>query len=181
MDPTIRRPDICMDPKVTLLVEEKSLLDNDVKEEDDVMLEFPETSLNLNSVKGFKEKKKEIKYLKLKAEAIKELRNALKIFKPEELKLNHSVVLFCCQIVEDLFTSRQKGRFKKDVVIEVCKEFFDEKHQVVSMVIDLVFDKIIKSSFIRRNKNKIKSIGFFLLEKISPNLQTFSQSKLRAL
>jgi hypothetical protein len=179
MDPVIRRPEILPDPVVNLIVEEKLLI-ADVKQAD-LMFEFPETNLNLDSVKGFKQKKKEIKYLKLKSEAIRELRNALQIFKPEELKLNHSVVLFCCQIVEDLFTSKQKGYLKKDVVIEVCKDFFDGKHEVVEMVVDLVFDKIIKTSFIRRNKNKIKSVGFFLLEKISPNLQTFSQSKLRAL
>lgn len=142
---------------------------------------LPEPKLNLSSVKGYKEKKKEIKYLKMRAEAIAELKSSLKIFNKEELVLNHSVVLFCCQIVEDLFTSKKKGDIKKGIVIEVCKEFFEEKEEVVEMVIDLVFDKIVKTSFMRRNKNKIKSAGFFLLEKISPNLQGLSQSKLKAL
>lgn len=140
-----------------------------------------ESNLNLSSVKGYKEKKKLIKYQKLKVEAITELRNALKIFNKEELKLNHSVVLFCCQIVEDLFTSKGKGAIKKEVVVEVCKDFFDGNANVVEMVVDLVFDKITKTTMLRRNKNKLKSIGFFLLEKITPNLQTLSTSKLKAL
>jgi hypothetical protein len=174
MDPIVRRPD-----PVEMVIEEKELV-ADVKREEQ-MIEFPETNLNLDSVKGFREKKKELKYMKLKAEAIKELKNSLKIFHPDELKLNHSVVLFCCQIVEDLFTSKAKGHIKKDVVIEVCKEYFHEKEEVVEMVIDLVFDKIVKTSFLRRNKNKIKSVGFFLLDKLSPDLSNFSASKLKAL
>jgi hypothetical protein len=109
------------------------------------------------------------------------LRKALKIFNKEELKLNHSVVLFCCQIVEDLFTSKEKGVIKKEVVVEVCKDFFDGNTSVVEMVVDLVFEKITKTTMLRRNKNKLKSIGFFLLEKITPNLQTLSTSKLKAL
>lgn len=176
-EPVIKRKDAMSSNSITLLVSED--LKSDDAEPDQI--QFIETNLNLNSVKGYKDKKKELKYLKLKQEAVNELKKALKIFSAEELALNHSVVLFCCQIVEDLFTSRQKGQFKKDVVIEVCKDFFHNKTDVVEMVIDLVFEKIIKSSFLRRNKNKMKSIGFFLLEKISPNLQTFSQSKLRAL
>jgi hypothetical protein len=143
--------------------------------------QLPEPKLNLSSVKGYKEKKKALKYLKMRAEAVAELKSSLKIFNKEELILNHSVVLFCCQIVEDLFTSKGKGEIKKSIVIEVCKEFFEEKEEVVDMVIDLVFDKIIKTSFMRRNKNKIKSAGFFLMEKISPDLPSLSQSKLRAL
>ena len=162
-------------------VQEKETVALVVSEQDDTLINFPETNLNLSSVKGYREKRKEFKYMKMKQEAVHELKNSLKIFKKEELKLNHSVVLFCCQIVEDLFTSKQKGKIKKEVVIEVCKEFFEDKIDVVEMVIDLVFDKVVKSSFIRRNKNKIKSVGFFLLEKISPNLQTLSQSRLKAL
>jgi hypothetical protein len=168
IDQTIRRP--------VEVIEESS----DVKAVD-IESEVVKSNLNLSSVKGYREKKKQLKYLKLKNEAINELKNALKIFNKDELTLNHSVVLFCCQIVEDLFTSKSKGKIKRDVVIEVCKEYFEDKASVVEMVIDLVFDKIIKTTFVRRNKNKLKSIGFFLLEKITPNLQTLSASKLKAL
>jgi hypothetical protein len=148
----------------------------------EVKVEEPvKSSLNLSSVKGYREKKKELKYLKIKNEAILELRNALKIFNKEELTLNHSVVLFCCQIVEDLFTSKGKGEIKKQVVVEVCREFFDDKTSLVEMVIDLIFEKVTKTTLFRRNKNKLKSIGFFLLEKITPNLQSLSTSKLKAL
>lgn len=178
MDSVIKRS---VEPLVETEEQEQNNLEIIVKEDDNKLLSFPETNLNLSSVKGYREKRKEIKYLKMKNEAVNELKNSLKIFKKEELKLNHSVVLFCCQIVEDLFTSKQKGKIKKEVVIDVCKEFFEDKVEVVEMVIDLVFDKVIKSSFLRRNKNKLKSVGFFLLEKISPNLQTLSASRLKAL
>jgi len=176
-EPVIKRKDSVSE------TEPISLLMNELVKSDDenAVVDLTQTHLNLDSVKGYREKRKEIKYLKIKQEAVNELKKALKIFNANELALNHSVVLFCCQIVEDLFTSSKKGHFKKAVVIDVCREYFENKTEVVEMVIDLVFDKIVKSSFLRRNKNKIKSIGFFLLEKISPNLQNFSQSKLRAL
>jgi hypothetical protein len=176
MEPKIVRRDL-----IPIVIETEEIHLPEKKEEvleESVVIK---SNLNLNSVKGYKEKKKQIKYSKLKNEAILELRNALKIFNKDELDLNHSVVLFCCQIVEDLFTSSGKGQIKKEVVVEVCKEFFDGKESVVEMVVDLVFDKITKTTFFRRNKNKLKSIGFFLLEKVTPNLQSLSSSKLRAL
>lgn len=178
MEPKIVRRDIppveevCEKEEVILPVEDTATVD-----ENQIM----KSNLNLSSVRGYKEKKKQLKYLKLKNEAIVELRNALKIFNKDELALNHSVVLFCCQIVEDLFTSSGKGDIKKAVVLEVCKDFFDGKTNVVEMVIDLVFEKVTKTTMFRRNKNKLKSIGFFLLDKITPNLQTLSTSKLKAL
>jgi len=175
MEPKIVRRDIpppIEEKEVILQVEESEAPDEN---------QIIKSNLNLSSVRGYKEKKKQLKYLKLKNEAIMELRNALKIFNKDELALNHSVVLFCCQIVEDLFTSAGKGDIKKAVVLEVCKDFFDGKTNVVEMVIDLVFEKVTKTTMFRRNKNKLKSIGFFLLEKITPNLQTLSTSKLKAL
>jgi len=179
LEPTIIRRDLLLPKEVESIKEQAVQLESPKVE---IKVEEPvKSNLNLSSVKGYREKKKELKYLKIKNEAILELRNALKIFNKEELSLNHSVVLFCCQIVEDLFTSKGKGEIKKEVVIEVCKEFFDDKASVVEMVIDLVFEKITKTTMFRRNKNKIKSIGFFLLEKITPNLQSLSTSKLKAL
>jgi len=179
LEPTIIRRDLLLSKEVESIKEQAVQLESPKVE---IKVEEPvKSNLNLSSVKGYREKKKELKYLKIKNEAILELRNALKIFNKEELSLNHSVVLFCCQIVEDLFTSKGKGEIKKEVVIEVCKEFFDEKASLVEMVIDLVFEKVTKTTMFRRNKNKIKSIGFFLLEKITPNLQSLSTSKLKAL
>lgn len=179
LEPTIIRRDLLLPQEVESVKEQAVQLELPKVE---TKVEEPvKSNLNLSSVKGYREKKKELKYLKIKNEAILELRNALKIFNKDELCLNHSVVLFCCQIVEDLFTSKGKGQIKKEVVLEVCKEFFDNKDSVVEMVIDLVFEKVTKTTLFRRNKNKIKSIGFFLLEKITPNLQSLSTSKLKAL
>lgn len=179
LEPTIIRRDLLLPQEVESVKEQAVQLELPKVE---TKVEEPvKSNLNLSSVKGYREKKKELKYLKIKNEAILELRNALKIFNKDELCLNHSVVLFCCQIVEDLFTSKGKGQIKKEVVLEVCKEFFDDKASVVEMVIDLVFEKVTKTTIFRRNKNKIKSIGFFLLEKITPNLQSLSTSKLKAL
>jgi hypothetical protein len=172
MEQTIKRP---------VVIEELPADVVPVKKEEVVSLDFPESKLNLDAIKGYREKRKELKYLKLKEEAVSELRKSLAIFKKEELHLNHSVVLFACQIAEDLFASKGKGKFKKEVVVEVCRDFFDGKEDVVEMVIELVFEKIVKSSFMRRNKNKVKSLGFFLLEKIVPSSQSLLHHRFKAL
>jgi hypothetical protein len=173
MESFIRRPVVVEEAPVALV--------EPPKDPAPIVLDLPESKLNLDGIKGYKQKRKELKYLKLKEEAVSELRKSLAIFNKEELHLNHSVVLFACQIAEDLFASKGKGKFKKEVVVEVCRDFFDGKTDVVEMVIELVFEKIVKSSFVRRNKNKVKSLGFFLVEKLLPNVQSLSQARLKAL
>ena len=55
--------------------------------------------------------------------------------------MNHSLVLFVSQIVEDTFTKPGLRRINRDIVTEVCKEYFDNKPELVHMVLDLVFEK----------------------------------------
>jgi hypothetical protein len=74
-------------------------------------------------------------------ECIAELKHAFATFDPHEIKLNHSLVLFVPKIVEDIFT--KTGSIKRDIVVEVCKEHFDNNPELVHMKMDLIFDKII--------------------------------------
>ena len=129
----------------------------------DVLRPVVVSKLDLTGIKGFTQKKKGLKIAKMKQDAITELQNALGIFDPHEINLNHTAVLFCAQIVEDYFTSPQQGVLKEQVVVEVCKKFFNGDEALVKMVLELVFEKVIKTTLYRRNKERIKNgLGWFL-------------------
>ena len=170
-------PEVVVPPstimKIEEIVKEPELLgDSSVKE-------VPKTRLNLSGIKGYKEKKKSIKELKLKTETITELKKAFDIFDPEELKLNHSVVLFVAQVVEDIFNKPGQGEIKRDVVVEICKHYFNGEAPLVEMVLDLVFSKIIKTTLWRRNKQRLKNLTIFFFEIFGPSIQTNLSSKLK--
>ena len=146
---------------------------------DSIVQEVPKTRLNLSGIKGYKEKKKSIKELKLKTETIIELKKAFDIFDSSELKLNHSVVLFVAQVVEDIFNKPKQGELKRDVVVEICKDYFNGEASLVEMVLDLVFPKIIKTTLWRRNKQRLKNLAIFFFEIFGPSIQTNLSSKLK--
>lgn len=134
-----------------------------------VMKPIPITKFDLSSVKGYKQKRAMIKQQSQISESIAELKHAISIFDPDEIRLNHSLVLFVSQIVEDVFTKKGLGEVKKTVVVEVCKEYFNDSPQLVHMVIDLIFDKIVKTSLFRRNKTRIKDIFFWVVKQFNGN------------
>ena len=141
--------------------------------------EIPKSNLKMKSIKGFTEKRKKMKIIKMKNHVMEELKSSINIFDANELYLNHSLVLFVAQIVEDFFNKREQGDIKREVVLEVCKPFFDGKEDLVDMVLELVFDKIEKTTFIRRNKQRLKNIGCFFLELFLPSIQKNFTNKLR--
>jgi hypothetical protein len=75
-------------------------------------------------------------------------------------------VLFVCQCVEDLLVTPKSGAQKADIVKEICADFFDSSPELVAVVIDLVFTKIIKSTVFRRNYFRAQKI----LYEVSKNL-----------
>ena len=117
--------------------------------------------------------------LKIKAETVAELRKAFAIFDKVELQLNHSVVLFVAQIVEDIFNKPMQGDMKRDIVVDICKEYFNGDSALVEMVLDLVFEKIIKTTMWRRNKQRMKNVCVFFFKIFGPSIQTNLSSKLK--
>ena len=123
---------------------------------------IPVTKFDLSGVTGYSQKRASMKQQAQIRECIAELKHALAIFDPHEIQLNHSLVLFVSQIVEDIFTKPGLGKVKCGIVVEVCKEYFNNNTDLVHMVIDLIFEKIIKTSLFRRNKSRVVSIFFGL-------------------
>ena len=142
-------------------------------------VELPKTRLNLSSIKGYTHKRKSLKLMKIKTETTAEIKKAFDIFDIHELQLNHSVVLFVAQIVEDVFNKPKHGDVKREIVVDVCKAFFNEDPALVEMVLELVFDKVIKTTLWRRNKQRVKNLCVFFFEMFGPSIQTNLSSKLK--
>lgn len=146
-----------------------------------VIKTMPTTKFDLSSIKGYTQKRASIKQQLLVSDCISELKNALSIFDPVEIQLNHSLVLFVSQIVEDIFTKNGLGDIKKMVVVEVCRGYFNDSPELVHMVIDLIFDKVIKTSLFRRNKARIANLFFWVSKQFGANCDMRFQTNFKPL
>ena len=115
--------------------------------------------INYKNLKGYKNKEKAYKLNIKKEQIIDHINTALNIYSDDEKKYNTDIVLFVCQCVEDLITSAKSGPLKSEVVMKVCSIYFDGKEDLVMVIINLMFEKIIKTSLVRRNKLKIQRLG----------------------
>jgi hypothetical protein len=115
--------------------------------------------INYKNLKGYKNKEKAYKLNIKKEQIIDHINTALNIYSDDEKKYNTDIVLFVCQCVEDLITSAKSGPLKSEVVMKVCSKYFDGKEDLVMVIINLMFEKIIKTSLVRRNKLKIQRLG----------------------
>ncbi len=137
------------------------------------------SKFDLSSVTGYSQKRASMKQQAQIRECVAELKHALAIFDSHEIQLNHSLVLFVSQIVEDIFTKPGLGSIKRDIVVEVCKEYFNNNTDLVHMVIDLIFEKIIKTSFFRRNKSRVVSLFFWVSKQFGANCDVRLQTNFK--
>ncbi len=116
--------------------------------------------IDFTALKGFQEKEKIFKADIKRKLIVENIKNVLAIYEADEKKYNAGIVLFVCQCVEDLIHKPKLGALKADIVKEICADFFDGKPELVEMVIDLIFDKIIKTNFWRRHSLKIRNMTY---------------------
>ena len=77
-----------------------------------------------------------------------------------ELKYNDRFVLFVMDEVEKFILKSKSGKAKKDLVIEICKKYFNDDPTLVELVIKLVFKELSQVQFIKRQG--LKLVRFFL-------------------
>ena len=151
--------------------------DTEIKQEPAIII--PQTKFDMGGIKGYSQKRIELKQqIKIK-ETISELKHALSIFHPDEIRLNHSLVLFVAQIVEDIFTGKGLGSVKHKIVVDVCKEYFNDSPDLVAMVIDLVFVNVLKTSLYRRNKTRVANLFFWLLKHLGGSVDVRYQTNFK--
>ena len=122
-----------------------------------IILEPPD--INFKNLKGYKNKEKEYKLNMKKQAIIDHINNALNIYTDEEKKYNTDIVIFVCQCAEDLITTAKSGALKAEVVMKVCSKYFDGKEDLVMVIINLMYEKIVKTSLARRNKLKLQRLA----------------------
>lgn len=122
--------------------------------------------IDFTALKGFKEKEKTYKSETKRKMIVENIRNVLSIYEEHEIKYNAGVVLFVCQCVEDLIHKPKMGKQKAEIVKEICAEFFDGKPELIDMVIELQFDKIVKTNFYRRHSVKIQTLTYNIVKNI---------------
>jgi hypothetical protein len=122
-----------------------------------ITLEPPD--INFKNLKGYKNKEKEYKLNMKKQAIIDHINNALSIYTDEEKKYNTDIVIFVCQCAEDLITTAKSGKLKAEVVMKVCAKYFDEKEDLVMVIINLMYEKIVKTTLARRNKLKLQRLA----------------------
>ena len=128
-----------------------------------IVLETPD--INFKNLKGYKSKEKAYKLNLKKQLIIDHINKALNIYTDDEKKYNTDIVLFVCQCVEDLIHAPKAGALKSEVVQKVCAKYFDGKEELVVVIINLMFEKVVKTSFIRRSKLKVQRLGNFFSKK----------------
>lgn len=128
-----------------------------------IVLETPD--INFKNLKGYKTKEKAYKLNLKKQLIIDHINKALNIYTDEEKKYNTDIVLFVCQCVEDLIHAPKAGGLKSEVVQKVCAQYFDGKEELVMVMINVMFEKIIKTSFMRRSKLKMQRFANFFSKK----------------
>lgn len=122
-----------------------------------ITLETPD--INFKNLKGYKTKEKAYKLNLKKQLIIDHINKALNIYTDDEKKYNTDIVLFVCQCVEDLIHAPKAGALKSEVVQKVCAKYFDDKEELVMVMINLMYEKIVKTSFMRRFKIKAQRVG----------------------
>jgi hypothetical protein len=115
--------------------------------------------INYKNLKGYKSKEKAYKLNMKKEQIIEHIVSALTIYTDEEKKYNTDIVIFVCQCAEDLITTSKSGPLKSEVVMKVCSKYFDGKEDLVMVIINLMYEKIIKTSVSRRNKLKLQRLA----------------------
>lgn len=120
------------------------------------------TRTNLKKLKGFNEKRKQMKYKKFQTEYITNLKTELDaIDDTEDRKYDAETILFIMQAVEDEFIQEGKmGEMKYETVMQLALPYFNNDEQLVDTFIKLKYPELKQSTFLRRMR--LKAVAIFL-------------------
>ncbi len=121
---------------------------------------IPQINFNINNLEGLDQKIKNLKLTNYQHEFIQEIEKVLLLYEDNELKYNDRFVLFVMDEVEKFILKSKSGKAKKDLVIEICKKYFNDDPTLVELVIKLVFKELSQVQFIKRQG--LKLVRFFL-------------------
>lgn len=129
--------------------------------------DIPLIKFNTKNLLGLEEKLQSLKLCNYQSDFLKEIQIILNLYSHDELKYNAKFVLYVMMEVEKFLLKPKAGKSKKELVIECVKPYFNDDPDLVSMVIDLVFDKLPQIKFWKRQGYKL--VRYFL--KVRQNQQ----------
>jgi hypothetical protein len=129
--------------------------------------DIPNIYFNTQHLEGLEDKVQKLKLCNYQSDFLTEINKILYLYDDSELKYNAKFVLFVMNEVEKFILKKQSGEAKKNLVVEVCKKYFNDDSDLVIMVINLVFEKLQQVKFFKRQG--LKLLRFFA--KIKRNQQ----------
>lgn len=133
--------------------------------------DIPTIPFNIKGLDGLETRLKNMKLVNYQHDFITEIDKVLKLYDDTELKYSEKLVLFVMNEVEQYILKPKSGEAKKELVIEICKKYFDDKPSLVELIIRLVFRELSQVKFLKRQG--LKLIRFFL--KVRQNQQLTKQ------
>ena len=85
------------------------------------------------------------------------------LIEKNDLKYDDNLTKFVCEAIEHIFTERKCGDLKKSIAILILKPYFNDDEELIGKFIELILEKITKSTKFSRIKNKIGGFFFQLL------------------
>ena len=119
--------------------------------------------MDLKKLKGYREIRIKKKKESMMNELVVNLNAVLDMFDNKERKYDYEIIQFIYQCAEDyfsLYSGHEDLEVMKDAVVYECaSRFFNDDVELMSKMLDLVRDKIVKTSVYRRMKTRL--LNFF--------------------
>jgi len=112
---------------------------------------LPDTSrFDVSKLQSLENKLKNIKQSNKSNDFIDQISNILNLFDINDLKYSHEVVFFVMSECEKFLLMLKSGEQKNDIVVEICKRFFNDEPALVKMVIELLMHKLPQVKLVER-------------------------------
>jgi len=117
---------------------------------------------DMKKLKGFNQKRKEMKHLKFKNDYISSMKAELEVLDDVEArKYDADTILFLMESVESEFIqSGGLGDLKREAVIELALPYFNNDVELVNVFIDMKFKEVKQATLLRRMQMKL--MAFFV-------------------
>ena len=108
-----------------------------------------------SELEGLREKIYDTKMNNSQTEFINKIKSVLALFDKDTYKYSYSIMLFVMQCVENYILEKGTGEYKKEVVIECVKEYFNDDETLVELSIPVLMPRLKQNKFIKRNIKKL--------------------------
>jgi hypothetical protein len=104
---------------------------------------LPDVSrFDVSKLESLNSKLNDIKQSNKSNDFIEQINHVLDLFDVDDLKYSHEIVFFVMTESEKFLLVSKSGEQKKDIVVDVCKRFFNDDPALVRLVVELLIHKL---------------------------------------